>query len=157
MPETSSSQSDERILYRAHLHWSLFAPPLALFLAGLVAVAFHAITAIALLVASIAAIVAAYAKYATTQIVVTDSRIVYRTGLLARRSMEMNRDKIESIDVSQSVLGRLLDFGAVAIKGTGGGIEAINNIGAPVVLRNHVAARGSESGWLPGISEPMKS
>jgi uncharacterized membrane protein YdbT with pleckstrin-like domain len=129
----------EGIAYRARLHWVVFAPPLVMFVAGLAAIAFQPATALALLVASAIGILAAYAKYMTTEILVTPRRIVYRTGLFARRSVEMHRDKIESIDVSQSLPGRLLDFGAVAVKGTGGGIEAVHNVAGPVELRNHVA------------------
>jgi hypothetical protein len=129
----------ERIAYRARLHWIVFAPPVAMFPAGLGAIAFQPVIAMALFAASAIGVLAAYATYATTEILVTPRRIVYRTGLLARRSVEMHRDKIESIDVSQSLLGRLFDFGAVTVKGTGGGIEAVCHIAGPMRLRNHVA------------------
>jgi len=130
----------EPVTYSARLHWILFASPLALFGAGLVAILFHPLSAIALLAAAAFAILGIYVKFVTTEIVITDRRVVYRTGLIARRTMEMNKEKIESIDVSQSILGRILDFGTVAVKGTGGGIEAISSVAAPFALRNHVAA-----------------
>jgi uncharacterized membrane protein YdbT with pleckstrin-like domain len=155
MPTADDEAGEERPVYRARLHWIVFAPPLALFMAGLVAAAFQPITAIVLLLASVAAIVGAYVRYATTTIVITDRRVVYRSGFVARKTMEMRKDKIESIDVSQSVLGRLLDFGAVAVKGTGGGIEAIQNVAAPFELRRHVAAHGEERPFLPEIEEDM--
>ncbi len=148
------TRADESVTYEAHLHWVVFVPPVALFAAGLVAIAFHTIAAIALLLASVAAILHAYVRLVTTRIFVTDRRVVYRTGLIARRTLEMNKEKIESIDVSQSIPGRLLEFGSVTVKGTGGGIEAIHSVAAPFALRNNVAASGDEAAWLPGMSEP---
>ena len=145
---------EERPVYEARLHWIVFAPPLVLFAAGLGAAIFQPVTAIVLLLASVAAIATAYFTYATTRIVVTDRRVVYRSGFIARKTMEMRKDKIESIDVSQSVLGRLFDFGAVTVKGTGGGIEAIQNVGAPFELRRHVATHDEEEQpFLPEMAE----
>ncbi len=148
--EAVGPPSAELVTYRARLHWMLFAPPLILFAAGLVAIAWDRWTAILLLLTSIVAILSAYMKYATTEIVITDRRIVHRSGFIARNMVEMKKDKIESIDVSQSVLGRLLDFGAVTVKGTGGGIECIENVAAPFELRGHLAAAGMEPSPLPG-------
>jgi uncharacterized membrane protein YdbT with pleckstrin-like domain len=54
--------------------------------------------------------------------------------------MEMNMAKVESVDVDQSILGRLLGFGTVTIHGTGGGIERMRNIANPIAFRNHVTS-----------------
>jgi uncharacterized membrane protein YdbT with pleckstrin-like domain len=52
----------------------------------------------------------------------------------------MNMDKVASVDVDQSIWGRLFDYGSVRIVGTGGtpGIERLDMIGAPVTLRNAI-------------------
>jgi uncharacterized membrane protein YdbT with pleckstrin-like domain len=155
MSEATSVPGDA-VTYEARLHWILFSPPLAFFAGGLAAVFFNPFAAIAFLCISVIGIVGAYWKLATTRIVITQKRVIYRTGYVARRTVEMNKDKIESIDVNQSILGRLLDFGSICVKGTGGGIEAIPNVSAPFSLREHVAAMGGERSWLPGISEPAK-
>ena len=52
----------------------------------------------------------------------------------------MNMSKVESVDVDQSVAGRILGFGTVTIHGTGGGIESMRNIADPIAFRNHVTA-----------------
>jgi uncharacterized membrane protein YdbT with pleckstrin-like domain len=144
---------EEKVTYEARLHWVIFGAPLALFVAGLAIIPFNPLGAIGLLLASVAAILAAYWKLATTRIIVTPKRVIYRTGVIGRRTVEMNKDKIESIDVSQPILGRLFDFGSVTVKGSGGGIEAIANVASPFALRDRVAAQGTETTWLPGISE----
>ena len=61
----------------------------------------------------------------TTELAVTDRRIIYKTGFTRRQMREMNMDKIESVIVNQSILGRLLDFGTIHVMGTGQGIEDV--------------------------------
>lgn len=77
----------------------------------------------------------------TTEIDVTDRRIVYKRGFVRRHTVEMNMDKVESVDVDQSILGRMLNYGDITIRGTGVGIEPLQNIDAPLDFRNQVTAR----------------
>jgi len=77
----------------------------------------------------------------TTEIDVTDRRIVYKRGLIRRYTVEMNMDKVESVDVDQSIFGRLLNYGDVTIRGTGVGLEPLRGIDAPLEFRNQVTAR----------------
>jgi uncharacterized membrane protein YdbT with pleckstrin-like domain len=72
----------------------------------------------------------------TTEIAVTDRRIIYKTGFISRKTTEMHMDKVESVDVEQTVLGRILDFGDVVVRGAGSGIEPILTVAAPLDLRN---------------------
>src|SRR5258706_14831965 len=48
-----------------------------------------------------------------TEIAVTNKRLIYNTGFINRHTAEMNLDKVESVDVDQSVLGRMLDYGTL--------------------------------------------
>ncbi len=50
----------------------------------------------------------------------------------------MNMDKVESVQVAQSVIGRIFDFGTVKILGTGEGFEALRTIARPIKLRNSI-------------------
>jgi uncharacterized membrane protein YdbT with pleckstrin-like domain len=77
----------------------------------------------------------------TTEIDVTNRRIVYKRGFIKRHTVEMNMDKVESVDVDQSIFGRLLNHGDITIRGTGIGLEPLRGIGAPLEFRNHVTAR----------------
>ena len=70
----------------------------------------------------------------------TDRRVVYKTGLIRRHTIEMNMDKVESVNVDQSILGRIFGYGTVDIRGTGGGLEPLRNIRDPLAFRNHVTA-----------------
>src|SRR3954447_1402194 len=104
MSDFEPLQSAETVTYRARLHWILFAPPLALFIGGLAMIGWQPRSAIGLLLASAVAMVATYVEFVSTEIVITDARVIYRTGLIGRKSVEIRKERIESIDVSESVL-----------------------------------------------------
>jgi uncharacterized membrane protein YdbT with pleckstrin-like domain len=50
-------------------------------------------------------------------------------------------DKIESVDVTQSIAGRIFGWGDVKVNGVGEGTKTIKMIGAPIEFRNHITAR----------------
>src|SRR5688572_27322822 len=71
----------------------------------------------------------------TDQFAVTNKRVVMKTGLISRKTLEMNLSKIESVNVNQSVLGRILGFGTIIIIGTGGTREQFTRIRKPLQFR----------------------
>jgi uncharacterized membrane protein YdbT with pleckstrin-like domain len=68
-------------------------------------------------------------------------RVIYKTGLIRRQTAEMNMDKIESVKVDQSLLGRLLNYGSIDIRGTGEGMGHLDYISSPILLRNTITAK----------------
>jgi len=76
----------------------------------------------------------------TTETDVTNKRVVHKTGFIKRRTFEIALDKIESVDVNQSIMGRILDYGDVTILGVGEGKETISTIAAPLSFRNAITA-----------------
>jgi uncharacterized membrane protein YdbT with pleckstrin-like domain len=92
---------------------------------------------------ALSAALRAFIRRATTELAVTDHRVIYKSGLLSRHTIEMNRDKVESVDVDQSLLGRILGYGTVIVRGTGGSLEPIRNIGDPLRFRTHITASPS--------------
>jgi uncharacterized membrane protein YdbT with pleckstrin-like domain len=75
-----------------------------------------------------------------TEIAVTDRRVISKWGLIRRNTTEMHMDKVESVEVKQSVLGRILDYGDVEIRGVGKEGISLPRIAAPIELRNHITA-----------------
>src|SRR5512144_1403651 len=121
----SNLMAQEKVLYRARTSlWSLM-PMILLGLLLLVAVV------------GLFILIWAWIKYRTTEFAVTDRRVMAKTGLISRRTVEMFLDKVESLNVEQTVPGRLFDYGTVTIRGTGATSEAFDNISAPLVLRKH--------------------
>lgn len=83
---------------------------------------------------------AAWIKRHATEIVVTDRRVIYKRGLLSRHTVEMNISKIETVDVEQGLGGRIWGYGTLLIRGTGAGFEPLENVGAPLRIRNAIVA-----------------
>jgi uncharacterized membrane protein YdbT with pleckstrin-like domain len=146
-------QPGEKVLYSTNAHWIFFLPA---FVAWIVAIGFLALSRTmvndtpALLFLSMAAIAAVLALYKTltawfhrwtTETDVTNLRVVHKTGFIKRRSFEMSLDKVESVDVNQSIPGRILNYGDVTILGVGEGKETIDTIASPLAFRNFITAR----------------
>ena len=146
-------QPGEKVLYSTNAHWIFYLPAIG---AGIVAVALLILSqlnagqtwmAICLSLAAIAAIFACYKMLTawfhrwTTETDVTNLRVVHKTGFIKRRTFEMSLDKVESVDVNQSILGRLMNYGDVTVRGVGEGAETIRTIASPLDFRNHITAR----------------
>jgi uncharacterized membrane protein YdbT with pleckstrin-like domain len=146
-------QPDERVLYSTNAHWIFYLPGILAWIVALVLLVLSRATTtegIILLCLSAAAVVAIIAVYWTakawfhrwtTETDVTNLRVVHKTGFIKRRTFEMSLDKVESVDVNQSILGRILNYGDVTILGVGEGKETISTIASPLAFRNYITAR----------------
>ena len=135
---------DEAVQLTARLHWIDYLPT-----AVSLAVTVWLVTAIGHDTASflvgffgsifvITSFVAIWMRHWTTELAITDRRVVAKTGLIARDTNELNRAKIEGVDVQQSVLGRILNYGTISVRGTGGAIAPIPRIRNPLAFRKAV-------------------
>jgi uncharacterized membrane protein YdbT with pleckstrin-like domain len=116
----------EEILYRARFHWlyKLWAVT-ALVVLGVVLVGIYIFLRIVI-------------RIWTTEIVITNDRLVMKTGFVARHTQEMSLDKIEEIHVVQTFWGRIFGFGSVDVRGTGEGNIQIPVIDDPLGLRKAI-------------------
>src|SRR3954470_19030532 len=143
-------QPGEKLIYSTTIHWLVYLPGLimwavaiGIFAAGFNSSAKPLWTLVALACALLAAASTFHAWFRrwTTEIDVTDRRVVYKRGFIRRHTIEINMDKVESVDVDQSLFGRLFDYGDIVIRGTGAGIEPLRGIDSPLAFRNAVTAR----------------
>jgi uncharacterized membrane protein YdbT with pleckstrin-like domain len=72
----------------------------------------------------------------TSEFAVTSRRVISKTGFIRRNTTELLLTKIESVGVSQNILGRILNFGTIKIHGTGGTHQRVSPITDPVLTRN---------------------
>jgi uncharacterized membrane protein YdbT with pleckstrin-like domain len=140
----------ETIIHEGRLHWLIYGRAVVVFVIACILAevsvlpqdeaAQHALltaAAVAFALAILDAIAAALRR-ATTEFAVTDHRVIYKRGLLSRFTIEMSRDKVESVDVRQSLLGRVLNYGTILVRGTGGSLEPFRNVQDPLSLRSHI-------------------
>lgn len=75
---------------------------------------------------------------ATTEIAITNTRLIYKQGLIARHVGEMSIDRIEGVNVLQGILGRMLGYGSVIVRGMGVGEVMLPPISEPVDFRKAI-------------------
>jgi uncharacterized membrane protein YdbT with pleckstrin-like domain len=75
---------------------------------------------------------------ATTEIAITNSRLIYKRGLIARHVGEISVDRIEGVNVLQTVLGRIFNYGRLAIRGMGVGEVVLPPIEDPIAFRQAI-------------------
>jgi len=90
------------------------------------------------LLSAVALIAGGIIRRFATEVAVSNRRVLIKTGLLSRRSVEVLLPKVESIGVDESFLGRILGYGSVIVRGTGGTFEAFDQIAHPNELRRQV-------------------
>jgi uncharacterized membrane protein YdbT with pleckstrin-like domain len=56
----------------------------------------------------------------TSEFAVTNKRVIGKSGALRRRSLEIMLSKIESVSVDEPFWGRILNYGTIVVKGSGG-------------------------------------
>jgi uncharacterized membrane protein YdbT with pleckstrin-like domain len=139
----------EQVVYRARLHWIVFAMPAAFFLLGAVFVVLWRGNSDLVFLAYLAAVCGAIAlvvgfsravTYASSEFGVTNKRVLIKVGFVRRHSLELVLQKVEGIGVDQDVAGRLFDYGTITVTGTGGTRETFPRIERPLEFRRHVQA-----------------
>jgi uncharacterized membrane protein YdbT with pleckstrin-like domain len=146
-------QPGEKVLYSTNAHWIFYFPAIVAWIVALILFGLSrqsAVEGVVLLCLVGAGLVGLAALYwtikgwfhrFTTETDVTNLRVVHKTGFIKRRTFEMALDKVESVDVNQTILGRLLNYGDVTINGVGEGRETIMTIASPLAFRNSITAR----------------
>lgn len=147
----------ETVIYQTRLHWIvmlgqmmlgclLFALPGLLLLyyafshTELESNSVHLMQAggVALIICGLITIVIGSVRRSATEMAVTNRRVVIKTGLAGRKTIEMLLNKVESIEVNETTFGRMLGYGTIVIIGTGGTSEPFHNVAHPLEFRNQV-------------------
>ena len=134
-----SLMTGEEIIIRTRLHWIIFFKPLVFLLAA--AAGFAAGLNLAVYLCIPAALwtgLPSLMNYLSTEFGVTNKRIFFKTGLLKRHSLEVLLKKIGGIAVKQGISGRIFGYGTVIVTATGGGIDPLHKVTAPLEFRRQV-------------------
>jgi len=145
----------EIVLYKTRLHWIVAAGSLlAGVLLGSIGVVFGVggyeagakggsypgmiIVGLLLLVCAVVLVGTGLIRKKSTEVAVSNKRVLIKTGFIARKSIEVLLAKVESIGVEESALGRMLGYGSVTVGGTGGTFETFSKIAQPNEFRRQV-------------------
>jgi uncharacterized membrane protein YdbT with pleckstrin-like domain len=154
---TSNMVPGETLVYETRLHWivmlgHLIVGCLLLGIPGALVLTYalshtdmdatdlHLMEAggVALLAAGLIVILIGVTRRNATEMAVTNHRVVIKKGLLSRKTIEMLLNKVESIEISETAVGRMLGYGTIVIIGTGGTSEPFHKMAHPLEFRSHV-------------------
>jgi uncharacterized membrane protein YdbT with pleckstrin-like domain len=113
----------ETVLHRAHVSWWSQAGFVILGLVLLV------------VVVGLFFLLYAWIRVHSTELAITNRRVIAKFGFIKRNTVEINLSKVEAVRVEQGFIGRLLDYGTILISGTGGSIEPLPSIADPLGFR----------------------
>lgn len=113
----------EKILHQGHVSWWAVWH---LLLAGVVL--FVAVIGLVFLIWALI-------RVKSTELAITNKRVIAKFGFISRNTMEISIQKVESIQVHQSLMGRMLDYGTLIISGTGTSHAPIPSISDPMAFR----------------------
>jgi uncharacterized membrane protein YdbT with pleckstrin-like domain len=162
----------EKVVYQTRLHWIVMLGHIlfALFVLGAPAaiLLFYArkeqaessaqnvqvmlVAAGVLLVSGVVVIIAGLVRRNATEMAVTTRRVVIKTGLAARKTIEMLLNKVESVEVRESATGRMLGYGTIVLIGTGGTSEPFHKIAHPLEFRSRVQQQIEKLPPLDGVA-----
>ena len=113
----------ETLIHRARVSWWSQFPLLLLGIVTLVVV-------VGLIVLAMA-----WIRVRSTELAITNRRVIAKSGFVKRHTVEINLDKVEALKVEQGVWGRMLNFGTIFISGAGTSVAPIRDIAGPLVFR----------------------
>jgi uncharacterized membrane protein YdbT with pleckstrin-like domain len=93
---------------------------------------------VVLLVCGVVAVLMGMVRRNATEMAVTNRRVVIKTGLVSRKTIEMLLNKVESIEVTETAFGRMLDYGTIVLIGTGGTPDPFHKVAHPLKFRSQV-------------------
>ena len=79
--------------------------------------------------------IVAWVRYKSTELAITTKRVIVKVGFIRRSTVEININKVESIQVDQAILGRMFNFGTLVIAGAGTPQAPVAGISAPMEFR----------------------
>lgn len=139
----STLVENETVVFTTRLHWKIYILPWIILLIGIVATALRAPVGIIALLLGIALFGVRWITRSTSEFAVTNKRVIIKVGWFSRRTIEMLLSRVESVDVIQSVFGRILGYGQIVVVGTGGSEEPFSSIAQPLEFRKAVQSQQS--------------
>ena len=138
----------ERIVIDSRPHWWFVTPAAAALVAvcvlGLVAAASNwwdgfNIAIGVLLLGALGYFAVRYAKWISTNFVLTNDRVIYRFGVIAKKGVEIPLDKVNTVFFNQTIFGRMMGFGSLKIESASEtGSDMFTDIRKPSLVQNEI-------------------
>lgn len=131
---------DEKILHDSRAHWIVFAKPAVLAVIGFaVGIFFHPLVGGLILFMNCYIVYISVVFYKTTHLILTEKKVIGRTGFMSRNWSQLNLSHIETAYLQEPVIGRWLGYSSVIIRGTG-----VGSVAFPYLLDGEIFIRKLE-------------
>ena len=137
----SENKVENNLVYQARLHWVLFLwPVLLLCVSFYAALAYPQLHIPAYITGALAILWIALTglTYVSSYLLIKHKQVILCTGILMRQTIDVSINKIECIDIRQSILGSVFNYGTLIITGTGGSRQVVNYLSKPLTCRRYI-------------------
>lgn len=146
----------ENVIGKAAISWFVFTKPLTMLTAVLIAFLYtepffyelsipyllllyiHDLFYYLLIVWVMYELACSIISKTTTEVVITNKRVITKLGWIARNTVEIQLFRVEACQIQQSVVGRILQYGTIVISGAGLGTHPIPFIHQPTLFRKQL-------------------
>lgn len=131
----------DSIVYQARLHWIIFAwPVIAFAIVVAIGVYFEPVRQPSMLLGVLLLlwVIATYGRYHFCSLTIIENQLILKNGFLTRQTMNIPLNKIESIDIRQTLVGTVLGYGNLEIVGTGGSRGLMTYVSKPLTCRRYI-------------------
>lgn len=126
----------EKIIEKAQIHWFIFVFDIVFLLGGLMIAGYQPLLGLAMVAGAVFMTIKDLIYYLTTELALTDKRVIAKFGWIQRNSIELSLARVESLTVNQSFFGRIFNFGTLTVNGIGGIQTPIPVIDNPLEFRS---------------------
>ena len=147
--------SGEKIIYRCKPHWIIFSQAVIWLIASLIILQLgprysflrfelvnewqlYSIFSLVIFLLAVYSGISAYVTFISSEFGVTDRRVLMKVGLMRRTTTEILLSRIESINASQGIIGRMFGYGSILVSGTGGSKDFFQNLPDPLDFRKKI-------------------
>lgn len=143
-------QPGEDIVYQTRVHWIVYLPSFLLILLGVAIMVSERLGGEGqgfiftlgglCFIAGVVLFIGAWIRWMSTEMAITNRRVVAKFGFIRRQTYEIDRTKVESVNVDQSIMGRIFGYGTVTVTGTGSSSAPVKDVDSPLEFRNKLLA-----------------
>lgn len=132
---------EKDIIYVAKLHWIIFVAPICMLILFMYLGAEYwqlREVSVFMIVSALLWSFMTWITYQFSSLTIKKTQVILRTGFLVRQTFDIPIGRIESIDIKQSVIGSIFQYGFLLITGTGGTRNSMNFIANPLTCRRYI-------------------
>lgn len=133
--------ADEAVQYEAKAHWAIHLKGIIVIAIGILILTSDKAIGGGFIAIGTLMLISAMISAATTELVITNKRIIAKFGVIRRKTFEQQLSKVEGANLNQSFLGRMFGYASIVVRGTGSGLTPVPYIADPTRFQHELTSR----------------